>query len=85
MEDNLTFTIHKTINEAIDDYKFRHGEDPAKIIMSLDAFRLCIKFVNFFVVPKTYSGIPVHVTHDSGVHVQLCEPEIISAKYREKI
>lgn len=75
----MSLNIHESIFVAIQDYMKRHDlEQPAKIVMSKDAFMkaLSTDLIDFRNFPETYMGIPLNITFEPGIHIHLCEPAI---------
>lgn len=76
---NLTQDILTSIQLAIREYTVRNNRQPAKLLLSYDAY-LNLKYMNnaewsFSQVPTIF-GIPFEISKDRGVHIYLCEPEI---------
>lgn len=76
---NLTQDILTSIQLAIREYTFRNNRQPAKLLLSYDAY-LDLKYMNgaewsFSQIPTIF-GIPFEISKERGVHIYLCEPEI---------
>ena len=75
----MSSNIHESIFVAIQDYMKRHnGEQPAKIVMSKNAFMAALRkdLIDFTSFPETYRGIPLCITFEPGIYIHLCEPSI---------
>ena len=77
---NANVDIYKSLRYAFEDYRYRHhGSNPAKVLMSQDAYNAILP-PGIIAVCRYCMGVPLEITDEKGIHIQLCEPDIAFEK-----